>query len=242
MGNEWVIGLSRVSRTTMSAQQLYVQTAEEFRILNLTTGTSSAPFANSSYSFPVAVTPHSTLGITPLFHISRTAGASRLGLYLHDSLANSVRLLDAMGQQRQTFSPSEPRVASSRQILDVVLREYAASGRDTAALIRLPIPSTLPAASSFWANQDGWMAIERRDLQQRPWAEGDSVVVQFLDPLGRVVGDAVLPPGLMINDFRGSRLYGVRPDSSLVIPPAGRGGIRRICNRIVIISVDIGLR
>jgi hypothetical protein len=236
-GDQWILGTSRMS-TLVSDSGSHIQEFEQqYLAFDPSRGDVGRALLVRSYSRPVASRGGST--VSPLFQPRRYPEASELGLYLLDSAARSVVEYGSDQRVRQVFRTSERPVPVTPGLIASVLAERKAAGMDTSRARLVPEPTSLPSVGRFWVNRDGWVAIDRMDQRRRAWHDADSVVVQVFGPDGQDRGSAVLPPGFVINDFSGTRLYGLRPDSSLRAPRRTVGAAPLVCNRIEIIELAL---
>jgi hypothetical protein len=217
-GDQWVLFSSRNSRAEAGGTPIF-QRDLTFQLFTPSRGLVSPPLLTRTLRNPIALLPPRNRIIHPLFQTEWVPAAGQGGVYVADSAAMSVETYGVDGSRKANVRVAQQPVSVSPQMVDAYVRDLAAARRDTGNARALPPPATFPAVNRFWVSHDGSIAIERKDLQRRPWSESDSVVVQIMSPAGVDVGRAVLPPQFEIKDFNSSRLYGLLPDSTLLLPP-----------------------
>jgi hypothetical protein len=141
-------------------------------------------------------------------------------MYVARSDSLLIELVGVAGQITQRMNVATTRVPTSVALRDQYFRQLSGPAPDTSwnAITRsAPMPRFRQVVGRIWVADDGSIAIERADLDQRPGVDGDSLTLDVIEPSGRVRGRLVLAPDLRPLLFTGSAIYCVQSDSSHVI-------------------------
>jgi hypothetical protein len=161
-------------------------------------------------------------------------------LYFSRGSDFAVELYDEFGRLKRVLEVDTERIPVTEELLaqyslnvSQTYRTRAAEGdsnaaawlRDILPLVeQMPTPRLRPVEGSLWVGSDGSIAVRRLDLDPRPHASGDSLIVDVIGADGRYRGRvAFAQPDLSIVHFTGSAFYVSEVAGLITLPPRDMG-------------------